>query len=274
MTESNAGSEPSKVTIPTIEKLLSFIQDKDARLGLVLSVFLLLLSTFVWFSGAYGSILGGGFFNLLRAFGVFLLLAVGVVIFFKAIDGSILPRIIVWYFISLLLITISAFWVQAILRTPTSILIDARCFVDLWQQGCPLGTEVAKEVVTAPVPENQDTHGSTPASSYHPDKRNRVFVQFSGDLSRENVTKVSLTLKSMEWNVNGAEQGGERTAQAAGIDQVRYFLREDKDLATKLATQYNELASWRGFDQLSVAFVAGYTSRIPIGHLEVWTSVD
>lgn len=276
MAEEGEVSELSKVQIPTIEKLLGFIQDRDARLGLVLSVFLLLLITFVWFSSAYGSVLGGGFFDLLRAFSVFLLLAAGVVIFFKAIDGSIIPRIIVWYFIFLLLITISAFWVQAILRTPTSFLVDARCFVDLWGQGCPLGTAIAKEVIAASPPDIEHTSGQLQPqdTSYKPDKRNTVYVQFSGELSRENIKEVSLKLNSLGWNVQGADRGGERTAQAVGIDQVRYFHREDKDLATNLAIKYNELAGWQGFDQLTVAFVAGYKSTIPMGHIEVWTSVD
>lgn len=260
--------------MPTVEKLLSFIQDRDARLGLVLSVFLLFLLTFTWFSSAYGSIFEGGFFGLIRAFGVFLLLATGFVIFFKIIDGSILPRIIVWYFTSLLLLTVSAFWIQAILRPPAPFLVEARCFVDLWSQGCPLGTPIAQNVEVAPSPKIESPQGSSQETIYKPDKRNRVYVQFAGTLSRQEVTKVSLKLKEGGWNVQGAERGGERTAQAVGIDQVRYFHGEDKVMAENLATKYNEFASWQGFDQLSVAFVAGHESRVPVGHLEVWTSVD
>ncbi|MFA5985635.1 MAG: hypothetical protein WC782_16570 [Methylococcaceae bacterium] len=265
MTDENEVGERPKGPIPTVEKLLNFIQDSDARLGLALSVFLLLLITFVWFSSAYG----GSFSSLVRAFGAFLLLSTGVVIFFKVIDGSILPRVIVWYFTSLLLLTVSVFWVQAILRTPAPFLVEARCFVDLWSQGCPLGTSVAQKVEVAPL------FDATQQSDSAPDKRNRVYVQFAGALSREDIIKVSLKLKDEGWNVQGAERGGERTAQAVGIDQVRYFHNEDQDIAKRLTTKYNELASsWHGFDQLSVAFVAGNESRVPVGYLEVWTSVD
>lgn len=262
--ESEVGERP-KGAMPTVEKLLNFIQDTDARLGLVLTVFVLLLVTFVWFSNAYG----GGFSSLVRAFGTFLLLATGVVIFFKVIDGSILPRVIVWYFTSLLLLTVSVFWVQAILRTPAPFLVEARCFVDLWSQGCPLGTSVAQKIEAAPLT------ATTQQSGLALDKRNRVYIQFAGVLSQDEVIKVSLKLKGEGWNVQGADHGGERTAQAVGIDQVRYFHSEDQDIAKRLATRYNELASsWPGFDQLSVAFVAGYESRVPVGQLEVWTSVD
>jgi len=265
VTDENESGKSLKGSMPTVEKLLNFIQDKDARLGLVLSVFLLFLITFVWFSNTYG----GGFSSLLRTFGTFLLLATGVVIFFKVIDGSILPRVIVWYFTSLLLLTVSLFWVQAIIRTPAPFLVEARCFVDLWSQGCPLGISVAQKVQIAPPPDATQQSGS------EPDKRNKVYVQFAGALLRENVIKVSMKLLKEGWNVQGAERGGERTAQAVGIDQVRYFHSEDQDIAKRLATRYNELASsWPGFDQLSVAFVAGYESRVPVGQLEVWTSVD
>ena len=258
----------SRIEMPTIEKLLNFIQDRDARLGLVLSVFLLFLLIFVWFSNAYGGLSEGAISGLIRAFGVFLLLATSFVIFFKVIDGSILPQIIVWYFTSLLLLTVSAFWVQAVLRTPTPFLIEARCFVDPWSQGCPLGIPMAQKVEVVPLPTGP------PQDLTRPDPRNRVYVQFAGALSRPDVTTVSKKLKDNGWNVQGAEQGGESTAQAVGIDQVRYFNKEDEALAKRLAREYNELAKWKGFDQLAVAFVAGHESRVPVGHLEVWTSVD
>lgn len=276
MTDESEAAERSKfqMKMPTVEKLLNFIQDRDARLGLVLSVFLLFLLIFVWFSSAYGGVFEGGFFGLIRAFGAFLLLATGFVIFFKVIDGSILPRIIVWYFTSLLLLTISAFWVQAILRTPAPFLVEARCFVDLWSQGCPLGTPIAQKVEVAPPARTESQQGSPPDTTYKPEKRNRVYVQFAGALSRKEVTEVSLMLEREGWNVQGAERGGERTAKAVGIDQVRYFHKEDKDIAKHLATKYNKFASWRGFEQLAVAFVAGHDSRVPVGHLEIWTSVD
>lgn len=263
-----------KVKMLTVEKLLNFIQDRDARLGLVLSVFILFLLVFIWFSSAYGGVFEGDFFELIRAFGVFLLLATGFVIFFKAIDGSILPRIIVWYFTSLILLTVSTFWIQAILRTPAPFLIEARCFVDLWSQGCPLGTPMAQQIEVAPPPKIVSEQGSQPETTIKPLKWNRVYVQFAGSLSREDVTRVSLALKKEGWNIQGADKGGERTAQAVGIDQVRYFHKEDVALAKQLATSYNELATWQGFDQLAVAFVGGSESRVPIGHIEVWTSAD
>jgi len=268
------GKEDSQIKMPSIEQLLNFIQDKDARLGLVLSVFLLFLLVFVWLSRSYGGVFEGGFSEVIRAFGVFLLSATAFVIFFKAIDGSILPRIIVWYFTSLILLTVSAFWIQAILRSPTPYLIDAKCFIDLWSQGCPLGTSLAQPIAVASSPEEQSSQGSTSKVPYIPPTRNKVFVQFAGSLSRDDVTRVSMALTKESWNMDDADRGGERTAQAGGIDQVRYFHAEDLELAKQLAASYNKLATWKGFDELAVAYVSGYESRMAVGRIEVWTSVD
>lgn len=257
--------------IPPIKWLLTNIQHQDARLGLVISVFLLLLLCFSWISGSYGGVSEVNFADLIYYLIMFLVLAVGIVIFFKVLDGSILPRIILWYVTTLLLITFSLFWMQALLRTPTVFLIDARCFTDPWSQGCPLGTPTPTTLVAAPSNESlvSDSQNASP-----PDPRNKVFVQFAGALTRQAVIDVSTTLENRHWNIQGAARGGERTAQAVGINQVRYFHKEDKNLATQLATEYNATAKWEGFNKLSVAFVDGYTARVSPGVLEVWTSVD
>jgi len=275
MTDKIEAQKSSKYTIamPTIASLLRSIQDRDARLGLVMTLFIALLATFIWFGNAYGSAFGN-IEGLFRAFVLFLLLSVGFVLFFKAIDGSIIPKIIVWYFTFMVLATLSVFWVQAILRTPSPFLVEARCFVDIWSQGCPLGAPMAKFVELAPLEKGLSPENKSSEVGYRPDSRNKVFVQFSGELSRENVAQVSVALKEHSWNVQGASRGGERTAQAVGIDQVRYFHKEDEALAKNLAIEYNALAKWEGFDRLSVAYLDGYESRVPIGQLEVWTSVD
>lgn len=58
------------------------------------------------------------------------------------------------------------------------------------------------------------------------------------------------------------------------INQVRYFHKDDERLAKQLAAEYNANAKWESFNKLGVAFVDGYTARVPPGVLEVWTSVD
>lgn len=251
--------------------LLKFIQDKDARVGLVLSLFILFLLVSSWFFRSFGSVFADdGLWGLFTTLGWLLVAAAGFIVFFKAIDGTVVPRVIVWYFTIIALMTTSIFWVQAILRQPIPLLIEARCFVDPWGQACPLGPlEVAKVV---PPPKDDDpTQATTPFSI---PRNNRVFVQFAGTLSRDDVTAASLLLVAEGWRVEGADRGGERTAKAAGVDQVRYFHETDADAAANLARSFNQIANWSGFDPLSVAKVRGYETSVPLGHLEIWTSVD
>lgn len=267
--------EPA-IKFPSIERILGFIHDRDARLGLAISVFVLFMLIFIGFSREYGGLLEGGFFEFIRTFCAFLLLATGFVVFFRVIDGSIWPRVIVWYFTSLFLLTVSIFWLQAILRTPAPFLIDARCFIQLWSPGCPLGTTAAPvkniEVITPGSP-NMNI-GADMATEYRPDKPHKVVVKFAGAVSREEIIKASTALAAKGWTVKNAGRGGERTAQAAGLDQVRYFYQADAELAKALARQYNQLATWPGFEKLSIAYIPGQESVQAEGNLIVWTSVD
>ena len=78
---------------------LKFIQDKDARLGLVASIFVLLVLASSWFIRSYGGIATeDGLFGIFSTLFYFLIASAGFLIFFKAIDGTIVPRVIVWYF--------------------------------------------------------------------------------------------------------------------------------------------------------------------------------
>lgn len=160
---------------------------------------------------------------------------------------------------------------QALLRTPAVFVVEAKCFVEPWSQGCPLGKSIPTTIVEAP---SKEVQNSNIQNLPFPDSRNTVSVQFAGTLARQAVIDVSTILKKRHWNIQGAGLGGERTAQAVGINQVRYFHKEDAELAKQLATEYNATAEWPGFIKLSVAFVDGYTTRVSPGVLEVWTSVN
>lgn len=262
--------KPPVVKPPDTLKLLGFISDRDARLGLVLSVFVLIALVAIWVSQALGGATGPNLGELLQTLFWAMIGCAGFVVFFKAIDGTIVPRLILWYVTVLALLTVSVFWVQSILRTPTPFLIEARCFADPWAAGCPFGIVLAKDIRPAPVA----AENSTDKSQAPPDPRNRVFIQFAGALARSSVVDLSRDLVKVGWNVQGADRGGERTASAAGVDQVRYFFPGDEALARRLARSYNQKANWDGFDPLSVAFVDGFENRVAPGHLEVWTSVD
>ena len=70
----------NKSGMASIHKLLTSIKNQDARLGLVLSVFLLLLIVFTWFNRAYQD---GDVITVFQAFGAFLLISACLVVFLE-----------------------------------------------------------------------------------------------------------------------------------------------------------------------------------------------
>jgi hypothetical protein len=269
--------------MPSVEKLLGLIVDRDARLGLTILVLVLMLLLFAWLVQTYRSVSQFDW-ELVRVLFLFVAVAVGLVVFFKAIDGSAIPKVILWYLTSMLILTATAFWIQTILRSPVSFLIEPSCFVHPWNQGCPFGSnasgkpedaaDVIKKTNDSANPAQNEPSGNIAPLQYRPESRNSVAVKFAGALSREDVVKVSLALQKAGWKVEGADRGGERTARAIGVNQVRYFHDDDKIMAAQLANQYNGLAKWVGFRPLSILFVPDNPSSLPVGWLQVWTNAE
>ncbi len=63
----------------------------------------------------------------------------------------------------------------------------------------------------------------------------KVFTQFAGTFKRELIIEMATELENSEWNVQGADRGGERTGSAAGFNEVRYSAATAKSAAEKLA---------------------------------------
>lgn len=272
MSQSNNAKNGPMASVRLLD-LLKFIQDKDARLGLVLSLFILLLLVASWFLKTFGGVFTeDGLAGLFSTLGWLLVAAAGFVVFFKAIDGTIVPRLIVWYLAVIVLLTSSVFWLQAVLRTPLPFLIEARCFAEPWGQGCPFGPVQAAVISPAPKPE-EEAAGLGPREAVIPEDY-RVSVRFAGAVPRDAVTAVSQRLAENGWQLDRPAEGGARTARAAGVDQVRYFHDEDGEAAERLALVYNRTANWPGFEPLSIARIEGHQAQVPLGYLEVWTSVD
>lgn len=62
---------------------------------------------------------------------------------------------------------------------------------------------------------------AVPANGLDPGKY-KVFVQFAGVLQRDSVRAMMQQLKDQGWNVQGVSGGGQRTAAAAGLSEIRY----------------------------------------------------
>ena len=97
----------------------------------------------------------------------------------------------------------------------------------------------------------------------------RVFVQFAGSIDRAAMIAFSRALQASGWNVQGADQGGERVGSAAGTNEVRYGPPADRSLAEELAAE----ASARRTPRLSgPGLRAVAVPNITGGSLEIWLS--
>lgn len=158
------------------------------------------------------------------------------------------------------------------------------------------GTEVATEVAVSaentrsleelPSPEDQVESGGATDALPEPQvpapvvaegtqpavelAASRLFIQFAG-FKREDVVRLAQGLGSQGWRVEGADQGGERTGAADGLNEVRYFNASDRAVAEALALAVS--AGLTNHPPISVKDLSGtaYGAAQP-GLLEIWIS--
>ena len=92
----------------------------------------------------------------------------------------------------------------------------------------------------------------------------RVWIQFAGDIKREEMIDFGRKISSNWVNTPGAEQGGQRTPNAIGVHEVRYGPESDREAAEKLTN-----------DVRATGFLMNEPKRVPQispGSLEIWVS--
>ena len=101
----------------------------------------------------------------------------------------------------------------------------------------------------------------------------KVFVQFAGFV-RQDVVAISTALAKDGWNIQGADQGGERLSAAAGLNEVRFFHSEDAGLANELASALKAkmAAEGRGIVVKDLSGLPEFAAKAPKGLLEIWIS--
>jgi hypothetical protein len=90
-----------------------------------------------------------------------------------------------------------------------------------------------------------------------------VYIQFAG-YDRPLIVSLAAALAKQNWNVQSRDQGGERTANAAGLSEVRYHDASQKAAAEALAGAINAT----GIVNTQVKTVA--LAAIQPNVLEVW----
>lgn len=175
-----------------------------------------------------------------------------------------------------------------IANSPPPGLPPFYCFVNIFEKGCPGSPDYTTaalavvEPVPVPVPtstpiSDEAAVGSSPdqdvSSSSLPSliSNGPVFLQFAGNVQRSTLIDIAKELVTEGWRVQGADRGGERTAAAAGLNEVRYFYPEDKATAQFLAESLGSLMHWNS-NPLTIHDLSASGYSPPRGQLEVWVS--
>lgn len=118
-------------------------------------------------------------------------------------------------------------------------IAPAPCLVKPWL-GCK-ETQDAVAINNYTPPPAVEAPRPSPAFTAFVVPRTPVFVQFAGEIRRDDVKGMMAKLQSAGWSVQGVAGGGERTGKAAGINVVRYKDATRKTAAEALARQVQEI---------------------------------
>ena len=115
-------------------------------------------------------------------------------------------------------------------------------------------------------PPGQTPPPQTPEQQALDKSRYTVWIQFAGTLTREQMKSFGSKLAESWPNTPGAAQGGERTGNAAGLNEVRFGPGTDSRAAEELAKAINQARI------VSVEVKPRLVSVIPKNSLEIWIS--
>ncbi len=89
----------------------------------------------------------------------------------------------------------------------------------------------ASNVETVRTAADAPANGTIPS----PTGKNTVYVQFAGAISRDQMVALNTKLHDAKWNIPDYKRGGERRADAAGLNAIRYYYKADRENAERLA---------------------------------------
>ena len=201
-----------------------------------------------------------------------------------------------------LLVVIFAIWVvllstQVFSGNRISAIPSSTCLLRFWDAVCggvrsdPLTTVAAANAPVEPpappvpppatpetrqlvVPDTPAADASLPdASLPAADKQlARIYLQFS-IYPRDVPIAMAAGLAALGWKIEGGEAGGERTGNADGLHEVRYFHESDADLARSLAKDLSGVTP--GTPEIIVNDLSAneaLSAKVPLHQLEIWIS--
>ncbi|MTH60056.1 hypothetical protein [Paracoccus litorisediminis] len=250
-----------------IGRIASEIWRADKWIGICINIALLIVlcALVVHMSGAGEE----GFAYLIGKSWIPLVVAICFLVIARAVRHAIYGHIIVCSMMCLTLLLI----VQAVSGNRIPFVMPANCLFELKRPGCPLSGVSNAQISAAPTVAlvSAEAAVSMPEPNFMPGA-GPVFVQFAGALQRKEVADMALTLKARGWNIQGADKGGERTASAAGLNEVRYFHPADKPAAEALASALAASANWVT-GEIAIKDLSAAGLAASKGQLEIWTSI-
>lgn len=253
-----------------IGSVFKTILDADKWIGVTVAVALLIVMVAIL--GAQSGVFSDGFFYLVKMSWVPLAVGLGFIVVAKAAGNAIYGHIIM----SAVIFVSLSFILQAMSGNRIPFFPWTYCYGDPWAPECPLspippGTLAQGKAVDSVDEASAVDQAPAEVPSFAPGP-GLVYIQFAGSIPREDVAKVALELEAQGWNVQEPESGGQRTASAAGLNEVRFFHPEDRAAAEQLAQAFlSSSADWLS-GSMRVRDFSSAGLQAPEGQLEVWTS--
>jgi len=189
------------------------------------------------------------------------IIAFGVLLIFLSfiLDESHLRRAIAWATTGLIFIIAGCFLFSAVV-VDQKVIKPVECLVRFWEP-----CEGAKDGVADRNAENVEVKTPQEVAQNGVDRaRYTVLLQFAG-YKRPDMVTFAQSLKQLGWQVAGGEKGGERTADADRLAEVRYRSAAEKSAAEQLAAEINATGVKSNVAAKPVSVVAPDTLEIWIG---------
>lgn len=202
---------------------------------------------------------------IMGAYLIGLTLALYVFVFIAA--DTLIQRVLAWFMTAIIIMIVGVLFVASVFPNQ-QFVAPSYCLVRFWERCAIVAATIADETTAAKpaaVPSAKPATAPSTSTDVRPSNY-QVFVQFAGIISRDDVRSMMGELRNAGWNVQGVEGGGQRTADAIGLNLVRYRSDEDKAAASALASAVET------FKLSNRALSTERNSRVSTRSLEVWIS--
>jgi hypothetical protein len=196
-------------------------------------------------------------------------LGAGIIVsLFAQILGDRFAKVALSWAVTLLIIVFMGSVAYGAIVPNQTFVNPPSCVLRFWEPcvrpGGVLDRIASSQAPVTPIPSTPPSGSSAPGTI----PTERVFFQFAGLISRENMVKVATGLAAQGWHVQDAPRGGERIPAAAGLNEVRYANPKSKAAADRLAAELNATQIAERTIQSRQVNVPNF----PDDSLEVWIS--